>query len=32
MYDGKILIYGSAQELAEDPEARAIYLGKRFRL
>jgi lipopolysaccharide export system ATP-binding protein len=32
MYDGKILISGSAQELAEDPEARAIYLGERFKL
>ena len=32
MYDGKILISGSAQELAENPEARAIYLGERFRL
>ena len=32
MYDGKILISGSAQELAEDPEARSIYLGERFRL
>lgn len=32
MYDGKILISGSAQELAEDPEARKIYLGERFKL
>jgi lipopolysaccharide export system ATP-binding protein len=32
MYDGKILISGSAQELADDPEARKIYLGERFRL
>ncbi|MBN2587759.1 MAG: LPS export ABC transporter ATP-binding protein [Candidatus Fermentibacteraceae bacterium] len=32
MYDGRILISGSAQELAEDPEARKIYLGERFRL
>lgn len=32
MYDGKILISGSAKELAEDPEARKIYLGERFRL
>lgn len=32
MYDGRILISGSARELAEDPEARKIYLGERFRL
>jgi len=32
MYDGQILISGSAHELAEDPEARKIYLGERFRL
>ena len=32
MYDGKIMISGSAQELAEDPEARKIYLGERFKL
>jgi lipopolysaccharide export system ATP-binding protein len=32
MYDGRILISGSAQELAQDPEARKIYLGERFRL
>ena len=32
MYDGKILISGSAQELAENPEARQIYLGERFKL
>jgi lipopolysaccharide export system ATP-binding protein len=32
MYDGRILISGSAQELARDPEARKIYLGERFRL
>lgn len=32
MYDGRILISGSAGELAEDPEARKIYLGERFRL
>ncbi|MFO8183455.1 MAG: LPS export ABC transporter ATP-binding protein [Candidatus Aegiribacteria sp.] len=32
MYDGRILISGSANELAEDPEARKIYLGERFRL
>jgi len=32
MFDGKILISGSAAELAENPEARKIYLGERFRL
>lgn len=32
MFDGRILISGSAQELADDPEARKIYLGERFRL
>jgi len=32
MYDGRILISGSAQELARDPEARKIYLGERFKL
>jgi lipopolysaccharide export system ATP-binding protein len=32
MYDGEILLSGSAVELAEDPEARKIYLGERFRL
>lgn len=32
MFDGRVLISGSAQELADDPEARKIYLGERFRL
>ncbi len=32
MYDGRILISGSAHELANDPEARKIYLGERFTL
>lgn len=32
MYDGSVLISGSAQELADDPEARKIYLGERFTL
>ncbi len=32
MYDGRVLISGSAQELADDPEARKIYLGERFTL
>ncbi len=30
--EGKILISGTAQELAENPEARRIYLGQNFRL
>lgn len=30
--DGQILISGSPEELAENPEARRIYLGERFRL
>ncbi|MBD3162509.1 MAG: LPS export ABC transporter ATP-binding protein [Candidatus Eisenbacteria bacterium] len=32
MYEGKILLSGTAKELAEDPEARRIYLGENFRL
>ncbi|PIE51137.1 LPS export ABC transporter ATP-binding protein [Candidatus Fermentibacteria bacterium] len=32
MFDGRVLISGSAEELANDPEARKIYLGERFRL
>jgi len=32
MAEGKILISGSSQELAENPEARRIYLGQNFRL
>lgn len=32
MFEGKILISGSSQELAENPEARRIYLGSNFRL
>ncbi|MEW6014876.1 MAG: LPS export ABC transporter ATP-binding protein [Candidatus Zixiibacteriota bacterium] len=32
MCDGKILKTGTAQFLAEDPEARKIYLGEKFRL
>jgi lipopolysaccharide export system ATP-binding protein len=32
MCDGKILKAGTSQFLAEDPEARKIYLGERFRL
>ncbi len=30
--DGKILISGSAQELIDNPKAREIYLGERFRM
>jgi lipopolysaccharide export system ATP-binding protein len=32
MYDGRVLISGSAEQLANDPEARKIYLGERFKL
>ncbi len=32
LFKGKVLISGTAKELAENPEARAIYLGERFRL
>jgi lipopolysaccharide export system ATP-binding protein len=32
MCDGKILKSGSSQFLADDPEARKIYLGEKFRL
>ena len=32
MYEGRILLSGTAQELAEDPQARRIYLGEKFRL
>ena len=32
MFDGRVLISGSAQELAENPEARKTYLGERFTL
>jgi lipopolysaccharide export system ATP-binding protein len=32
MNEGKILISGTARELAESPEARRIYLGQNFRL
>jgi lipopolysaccharide export system ATP-binding protein len=32
MASGKILIDGTARELAENPEARRIYLGQNFRL
>jgi lipopolysaccharide export system ATP-binding protein len=32
MYEGRILLQGSAEALANDPRAREIYLGDRFRL
>jgi lipopolysaccharide export system ATP-binding protein len=32
MAEGKILISGTAEELALNPEARRIYLGQNFRL
>ncbi len=32
MFEGKILLEGTSRELADDPVARQIYLGERFRL
>jgi lipopolysaccharide export system ATP-binding protein len=32
LYDGKILVSGTAKEIASDPVAREIYLGERFSL
>ncbi|GJM45336.1 MAG: ABC transporter ATP-binding protein [Gemmatimonadota bacterium] len=32
LFKGKVLMTGTAEELAQNPEARAIYLGERFRL
>ncbi len=32
MYEGRILLQGTAEELAGDPRAREIYLGERFSL
>ncbi|MEO0108364.1 MAG: ATP-binding cassette domain-containing protein, partial [candidate division WOR-3 bacterium] len=32
MYDSKVLISGSAADLVNDPKARAVYLGERFRI
>ncbi len=32
MYEGKILISGSSQELERDPQARKVYLGEKFKL
>jgi lipopolysaccharide export system ATP-binding protein len=30
--DGRILISGTAQDLINDPEAKKIYLGEKFRM
>ena len=32
IYDGRILLQGSAEQLANDEQARRIYLGERFTL
>ncbi|MFN0150202.1 MAG: LPS export ABC transporter ATP-binding protein [bacterium] len=32
MFEGRVLLSGTARDLAENPEAREIYLGDRFRL
>jgi lipopolysaccharide export system ATP-binding protein len=32
LYEGKLLLSGTSRELAEDPEARRIYLGEEFEL
>ena len=32
LFEGKILKAGSAEELANDPEARKLYLGESFKL
>lgn len=32
LFEGKILKYGSAESLANDPEARRLYLGEKFKL
>ncbi len=32
LFDGKILMSGTSESLANDPEARRLYLGERFRL
>jgi lipopolysaccharide export system ATP-binding protein len=32
MYEGRILLQGSAEQLANDEQARRIYLGERFTL
>lgn len=30
MYEGRVLIHGNAKELADDPQARRLYLGESF--
>ncbi|HEX2934625.1 MAG TPA: LPS export ABC transporter ATP-binding protein, partial [Bacteroidales bacterium] len=32
LYEGEILKYGTAQELADDEQVRKLYLGKNFEL
>ena len=32
MFEGRILLTGTAEELAADPQARKLYLGENFRL
>jgi lipopolysaccharide export system ATP-binding protein len=32
LFDGRVLKSGSAEFLAEDPEARKLYLGDKFKL
>lgn len=32
IYDAKILISGTSEELVKDPQARKVYLGERFRI
>ena len=32
MFEGKVLLSGTARDLAQDPEAREVYLGERFTL
>ena len=32
IYEGKVLIEGSRDKLVNDPEARKLYLGERFRM
>ena len=32
LFEGKIILQGTSSELAEDPTARKVYLGERFRL
>jgi lipopolysaccharide export system ATP-binding protein len=32
LFEGRILKHGSPDELANDPEARKLYLGEKFKL